>query len=236
MTLPRAKTRPITVAGAHYRWGAFRSSDALEIRVELDDEPGSQLLARIERDARGEVPLAGPGLAAALIEAGLAEGWAPASKTPREFPFENAQALAREHDLRTRKTMVCVVLAPLDAGAARVRDTIARAVRELGLQVRDAAEASASASMVTTLTSWIDEADLVIADISRKNPNVMYEVGYAHALGKQTILLVDGSNERGVPDALSGNLFFTYSPNDLSTLHAGLKKAVLRSVRSVASR
>ena len=35
----------------------------------------------------------------------------------------------------------------------------------------------------------IARADFLIADMTERNPNVFYEVGYAHALGKPTILL-----------------------------------------------
>jgi len=35
----------------------------------------------------------------------------------------------------------------------------------------------------------IAECDLVIADVSSTNPNVMYELGVAHALGKPTVML-----------------------------------------------
>jgi hypothetical protein len=35
----------------------------------------------------------------------------------------------------------------------------------------------------------IDKADLVIADLSGQNPNVFYEVGIAHTLGKPVLLL-----------------------------------------------
>jgi hypothetical protein len=35
----------------------------------------------------------------------------------------------------------------------------------------------------------IEQAEIVIAEISPPNPNVFYELGYAHALGKPTILL-----------------------------------------------
>src|SRR4051812_35028355 len=35
----------------------------------------------------------------------------------------------------------------------------------------------------------IAKADLIIADMTGRNPNVFYEVGYAHALNKPTILL-----------------------------------------------
>jgi len=40
----------------------------------------------------------------------------------------------------------------------------------------------------------IAQADVVIAEITPSNPNVFYELGYAHALGKPTILLA----QRGV--------------------------------------
>jgi hypothetical protein len=38
-------------------------------------------------------------------------------------------------------------------------------------------------------------ADLIVADMSGRNPNVFYEVGYAHALGKHTILLTRDAND-----------------------------------------
>lgn len=41
----------------------------------------------------------------------------------------------------------------------------------------------------------IHKADLVIADMSDRNPNVFYEVGYAHALGKPTVLLTRDADD-----------------------------------------
>jgi len=41
----------------------------------------------------------------------------------------------------------------------------------------------------------ISKADVVIADMTGRNPNVFYEVGYAHALGKTTILLTQDAND-----------------------------------------
>jgi hypothetical protein len=41
----------------------------------------------------------------------------------------------------------------------------------------------------------IAKADIVIADMSGRNPNVFYEVGYAHALGKPTILLTQNAKD-----------------------------------------
>ena len=44
-------------------------------------------------------------------------------------------------------------------------------------------------SMLDRIYSQISRADLLIADMSGKNPNVFYEVGYAHALRRPVILL-----------------------------------------------
>lgn len=41
----------------------------------------------------------------------------------------------------------------------------------------------------------IAKADIIIADMTGRNPNVFYEAGYAHALGKPTILLTQNSDD-----------------------------------------
>jgi|GEM_PF-734095 len=41
----------------------------------------------------------------------------------------------------------------------------------------------------------ISKADVVVADMTGRNPNVFYEVGYAHALGKIVILLTQDSGD-----------------------------------------
>ena len=41
----------------------------------------------------------------------------------------------------------------------------------------------------------IELADLVVADMTGQNPNVFYEVGYAHAKGKLCILLTQNADD-----------------------------------------
>ena len=41
----------------------------------------------------------------------------------------------------------------------------------------------------------INSADLVIGEMSDRNPNVFYEIGFAHALGKPTVLLAASSDD-----------------------------------------
>ena len=54
----------------------------------------------------------------------------------------------------------------------------------------------------------IDIADIVIADMTGKNPNVFYEVGYAHAKKKLTILLT--SNIEDIPFDLKNRRHIVY--------------------------
>ena len=43
--------------------------------------------------------------------------------------------------------------------------------------------------MLDRIFNQISKADVIVADMTGRNPNVFYEVGYAHALGKITLLL-----------------------------------------------
>lgn len=50
-----------------------------------------------------------------------------------------------------------------------------------------------SGEILSTMKKWIRNSKAVIADLSGSNPNVLYEVGYAHALNKPTIHLCSTS-------------------------------------------
>jgi hypothetical protein len=50
----------------------------------------------------------------------------------------------------------------------------------------------------------IERSDLVVAEISESNPNVFYELGYAHALRKPTILLVRRDYSDNLPFDVRG--------------------------------
>lgn len=46
-----------------------------------------------------------------------------------------------------------------------------------------------SGSILERIYNQIAKSDVVIAEMSERNPNVFYEVGYAHAIGKTTVLI-----------------------------------------------
>src|SRR5712664_3874484 len=50
-------------------------------------------------------------------------------------------------------------------------------------------------SIFSRILNQIAKADVIVADMSGRNPNVFYEVGYAHALGKRVILLTQKTED-----------------------------------------
>lgn len=66
-------------------------------------------------------------------------------------------------------------------------------------------------------------SNLIIADMTGKNPNVYYEVGYAHALNKKVILLTQDSDS--IPFDLSGHNHIVYD-GSISKLKTALQKRI----------
>ncbi|MBW1915146.1 MAG: hypothetical protein JRI86_09430 [Deltaproteobacteria bacterium] len=60
-----------------------------------------------------------------------------------------------------------------------------------------------SDSILTDITQSIIESSFIVADITPDNPNVFYEVGYAHAIKKPVILLSDNRRDK-LPFDISG--------------------------------
>ena len=79
----------------------------------------------------------------------------------------------------------------------------------------------------------INGADVVIADCTGSNPNVFYELGMAHALGKKTILLTADTAERA-PTDIRAYEFIPYRLDDERNLLEGLTQALHSILGSAA--
>ena len=74
------------------------------------------------------------------------------------------------------------------------------------------------AVLTVAILGAIREADLIIADVTRQDPNVLYELGFAEALRKPTILLVSIQSGSGLPSDLTGLQYIMYDPANLDRL------------------
>jgi hypothetical protein len=70
----------------------------------------------------------------------------------------------------------------------------------------------------------IEKADLIISDMTGRNPNVFYEAGYAHALRKKVILLTQDVDD--IPFNTNHYLHITYGMKGITELKNKLRKAV----------
>lgn len=50
-------------------------------------------------------------------------------------------------------------------------------------------------SIISRIYNQIVKADVIVADMTGRNPNVFYETGYAHALGKRVILITQETSD-----------------------------------------
>ena len=78
----------------------------------------------------------------------------------------------------------------------------------------------------TSILEQLKTADLVIADVSGNNPNVMFELGYRIALNKPFIIIAQDVNELPFDISSIRTLFYeTIAPNILQ-FNADLEKTV----------
>jgi hypothetical protein len=71
------------------------------------------------------------------------------------------------------------------------------AIEKAGLKPVRADDMFATGKIVDQIWRGINTAKVLVAELSTRNPNVFYELGLAHALGKPVVLV--SSNEQDVP-------------------------------------
>lgn len=95
-----------------------------------------------------------------------------------------------------------------------------------GLDCERADEFYTSTPIIADVIKSLTDCSIIIAEISPDNPNVFYEVGYAHAIKKPTILLCDKKKREKLPFDISGfrTLFYEDSISGKTKVESNLKK------------
>jgi nucleoside 2-deoxyribosyltransferase len=83
------------------------------------------------------------------------------------------------------------------------QDVIKPICESYGFRVVRADEFYTSGQIMDDVIQSIRSSALIVADVTPDNANVFYELGFAHAIGKPTILLSDKKRER-LPFDISG--------------------------------
>lgn len=181
---------------------------------ELDDaqlRDSSELQARVKSLADETSDLRSKLAIAEEVNLRLRESFGIFERTIKETmerfaPDEQAAAAAaiqdalREHEERPKRTVSTTsdvrenpdhvfVLMPFNDAMNSVYDVIRSVGEKLDLRVFRADEMAAPGLITEQILDAIRNSAIIIADITGNNPNVLYEVGIAHSLGKATVML-----------------------------------------------
>ena len=130
----------------------------------------------------------------------------------------------------------CFVITPVGEQNSEIRNEangIIEAVIKPVLEAKytvNAAHLSISSVIITKeIIQDIFEADLIIANLTDSNPNVMYELSFAHALRKPVVHLIREGQKP--PFDISSQRYIAYTNNMLGTVH--LKEQLEKFVNDV---
>lgn len=105
-------------------------------------------------------------------------------------------------------------------------DHIKPTCASMGLTVRRADDFFTADSVVQDIWKAIVSARLIVADCTDRNPNVFYEIGLAHAIGRPTILLTQRSED--IPFDLRHRRYIAYqlTPRGMKEFEVAFKETV----------
>jgi hypothetical protein len=110
-------------------------------------------------------------------------------------------------------------------------DVIKKVCSDLNLLVVRADETYGPGLIIADIVKQLEESKIIIAEISSPNPNVFYEVGYAHALNKPTILIAEKNIKLPFDVSPFRTLFYENTIAGKAKIEEGLKKHITASLQ-----
>ncbi len=107
--------------------------------------------------------------------------------------------------------MKAFVLMPFDRKYDPVYAIIKRTARSAGYTCYRADDKCVSGNVVRQIIDEISEADVVIADLTGRNPNVFYETAIAHERKKENKVILIAQKDKDVPFDLQALRYLKYS-------------------------
>lgn len=121
----------------------------------------------------------------------------------------------------TRDFKLIALMMPFDPSFTCVASVIKDLAAKSGLKCERADDIWKNSEIIQDVFDLLFRAQIVICDFSGRNPNVFYEAGIAHTLGRDVIPIV--RNEEDIPFDLRHHRFIKYLPNGEGLKELGLK-------------
>lgn len=103
------------------------------------------------------------------------------------------------------------IMMPFDQSFNDVHNDIKNMITRMGLTLKRADNVWEHHTIIQDIVTLICKSKVVLCDCTNKNPNVFYELGIAHALGKETIIITQ--NDGDIPFDLRHHRYIKYLNN-----------------------
>ncbi|RQW81120.1 MAG: hypothetical protein EHM14_02150 [Methanothrix sp.] len=127
-----------------------------------------------------------------------------------------------------------LLLLPQGEGREKNRDAILSATLSCGLSAEETTDIRNGKAAVREMWSAINETALIIADLTGADPAVMYGLGIAHTVGKQTILIYPQGSRYLTDIPKVGRIEYEESDVDRTGLEERLSDMVRSMLQPVA--
>jgi primosomal replication protein N len=128
---------------------------------------------------------------------------------------------------------LCFVLMPFAETFQPIyEDTIKPSIQRQGLRCLRADEIRGTNLITRDIWEMINRARIIIADLTDQNPNVFYEVGLAHAIGKDVLLLTQTMTDVPFDMKTMRCIVYSYTPRGMKELEEALTATVSALVTS----
>ncbi len=105
-------------------------------------------------------------------------------------------------------------------------DHIFKVAQELGITCKRGDEFTTAKSIIDEIWSAIYHAELCIVDCTHQNPNVFYELGIAHTLGRKCILIAQTIDDIPFDIRYLRTIIYAYTPPGMQAFETLLKKTI----------
>lgn len=123
------------------------------------------------------------------------------------------------------------VLMPFDSILAPVyEDHIQKVSEELELKSLRADDFFSTNSIISDIWNAIASAKILIADCTSRNPNVFYEIGIAHTLGKPVVLIAQSTEDIPFDIKHIRTIVYDFTPRGMQKFEATLKDTLKKEL------
>lgn len=134
----------------------------------------------------------------------------------------------------------CFVMQPFDRGVfdKRYREVFEPAIKAAGLEAYRVDQDPKVSVPIDDIESGIRSAHICLADISKDNPNVWFELGYAIACHKEVVLVCSNERNTAFPFDVQHRTIISYetgSPSDFIALKERITEKIAACITKLST-